>query len=706
MNAIPENLRASQALKFVVEQGWEWQGPSNGQIQIKNCPYCKKGDFKFYIAVNDPKEGTRDGLHFCHHGSCAKTGNLRTLQEHLGLRIAGVDSRREWAGAGEGKPDELPNVDVCHAALLGDAETLDYLINVRGFTPEIIAQQKLGLKEKVFFREAGESKALVIPYLVGGNIVFAKYRTLPPKPKDFITPTGWDAPLYNGEVLQEGIKEIIFVEGETNTISLLNYGVTNVVGVPGANVKKAAWIETIDKLEPEIYILYDKDKAGKKAAQEIASRIGIEKCHKMILPYFEVTVPEDQCKLCDDQGVTADRKYDEEGRISNPRPCEHHREGKDVNEWFRYGGGTLEAFEKLKADSGLFDVTGVTSSVDALQQLEDELNGKVDLAPTYVFPWPELNRLIGMENGDILDLVAPEKVGKTTTGLNILDHMVAQYGEDGLLVCLEMTQARLARKWVAKVTGFEDVLTEPGTPESKAKLEELKKACVSARSIQQSRGADLYFAYPQMVKEPEDVFKLIRDCIRRYGVKWVMLDNVQRLCDDTLKNQGHRTVHLSQISKNLAKLAKDYGIKMIRILQPKRIEKGATISTNDVDGSSQIAKDCDGMITLWRAVVGEMKKSEWETQNEGFTENETSFEPVMKVTVGLSRYSAGGSTKLWYDGARSQVRSLRDDQKTSMKPPPVLPTGSIPMEGGGSKEIIPTEEPAQAVIPTEGEISI
>lgn len=704
--AIPENLRASQALKFVVEQGWNWQGDgSTGQIQVETCPYCKKGNFKFYVGVADPRESTRDGLFFCHHGSCTKTGNLRLLAEHVGVRIAGVDSRREWASGGD-KPDELPNVEVCHAALLGDAEAMDYLLNVRGFTQEIITQQKLGLKEKVWFRETGESKALVIPYLVGGNIVFAKYRTLPPKPKDFITPTGWDAPLYNGEILKEGITEIIFVEGETNTISLLNYGVSNVVGVPGANVKKAAWIEALDKLEPKIYILYDNDKAGKKAAQEIASRIGIEKCRKMILPYFEVVVPEDQCKLCDEQGIMADRKYDEEGRITNLRACEHRRAGKDVNEWFRYGGGTLEVFEKLKADAGLFDVTGVTSSVDALQQLEDELNGKVDLAPTYVFQWPELNRLIGMENGDVLDIVAPEKVGKTTFGLNILDHMVAQYGEDGLLVCLEMTQARLARKWVAKVTGFEDILTEPGTPESKAKLEELKLACVSARSIQRDRGADLYFAYPQLVKEPEDIFKLVRDCIRRYGVKWVMFDNVQRLCDDTLKNQGHRTVQLSQISKGFAKLAKDYGIKLIRILQPKRIEKGATISTSDVDGSSQIAKDCDGMITLWRAVVGEMKKSEWETQNEGFTENETSFEPVMKVTVGLSRYSAGGSTKLWYDGARSQVRSLTDDQKGAIKPPPVLPTGSIPMEGGGSKEIIPTEESAQAVIPTEGEISI
>jgi len=384
-------------------------------------------------------------------------------------------------------------------------------------------------------------------------------------------------------------------------------------------------------------------------AQELASRIGIEKCLKIVLP----------------KGT------------------------KDINEYFQKGG-TTEGFEDLKRKAVLFDVTGVTSTKDALQQLEAELSGKTDLASKYVTPWPELNRLIGLEDGDVLDIVAPEKVGKTTFGLNLIDHAVSTYGEDGLVVCLEMTAARLARKWVSLVTNFEDKITEPGTDEAKAKLVELKTAVVKAREIQQSRSADLYFAYPQLVKEPEDVFKLIRDCIRRYDVKWVLFDNVQRLCDDTLKNQGHRTVHLSQISKQFAKLAKDYRIKLIRILQPKRIEKGQIITTNDVDGSSQVAKDCDAMVTLWRSVVGEMKKSEYDEQSAGFTETNQSFDPKMKVTVGLSRYSSGGSCYLYYDGARSQLRSYTEEMKG--RAPQQNFNSIITYEDGSTKAVpVPTE---------------
>jgi hypothetical protein len=658
----PAQMASSPAVQFVQRQGWEWKGGDGGQFQIETCPFCKKGEFKFYISWMNPEEGTRDGLYFCHHGSCQKTGNLRTLAEHVGERIAGVDSRSEWAGK-EKKQDALPDVAVCHAALLGDADALDYLLNVRGFSREVIEKYKLGLKEKVYFREAGEVRALVIPYLVNGNVIYTKYRTLPPSPKDFVTPSGYEAPLYNGEILQPGLHEIIFVEGEADALSCLSNGVTNVVGVPGAGMKKASWIEALDKIAPEkIYILYDTDRAGQKGSQELASRIGIEKVWKLKLPPFTVT----------------------DDATGEERP------GKDVNEWFTKGGGTLEAFAQVKADAELFDVTGVTSSKDALEQLEDELNGKADLAPKYVSGWPDLNALVGFEDGDVIDILAPEKIGKTTFGMNLIDHMCSTYGEDGLVVCLEMTQARLARKWVAMITGFEDKMVQPGTEEAVTALANLKVAVGQAKEVQQTREADLYFAYPQGWQEnPDAIFKLIKDCIRRYGVKWVMFDNLQKFCDEMKStNQSNRTITLSQLSKRFASLAKDHRIKLIRILQPRQIEEGGMIQSKHVDGSSQVLKDCDCLMTLWRSQLGVVKKSQWE--QEGTADTKQSFDPKMKVAVSLSRYSSGGECALWFDGARSQVKVF---EKTAM----------IKQE---FNSIIATEteaQPAQAPVPVAQE---
>lgn len=651
-NVIPPELANSVGLLYCVSKGWDWKESGSDQIQVDVCPQCKHDGFHFYMCV----KGNKDGVWMCHR--CGKSGNLRSLQEDLGDRIQGVESRSEW-GNKDKKTEALPDVDKAHEVLLQDADALDYLMNVRGFTDEVIRSQKLGLLAERFFKEAGTVKALVIPYLVNGNCVFAKYRTLPPAPKDFNAPMGWEVPLYNQEILQPGLKEIVFVEGEADALSCMSNGIGNVVGVPGANMKKAAWITQLDEVAPEkIYVLYDNDRVGQKAAQALASRIGIERCLKIVLPDFDIEL-EDGTK----------------------------RKGKDINEWFAKGGGTLEAFEDLKQNAKQFDVTGVTNTGDALEELEHYLEGKESLKPTYETPWPSLNKKVGFEDGDVIDIVAKEKVGKTTFGLNLIDYAVETYQEPGIIICLEMTQARLARKWVSLVTGTDD---SPAIDHDDAvkKLATLKAAIPLARQIAAARGADLYFAYPH-VEKPEDIYELIRQCVRRYGVRWVMFDNIQLLCDTTLKNANHRTIALSQISKSLAKLAKDLGIKLIRIVQPKRVAGDKIADSDDVDGSSHIAKDCDAMIMLHRPTKAGVTSEAFESA--GYIETEAALEPKMLVNVGLSRYSAGGATTLEFDGARSKVREYDFAGKAAMEPKtghqvvheaPILPsTGSTAGSG-------------------------
>jgi replicative DNA helicase/5S rRNA maturation endonuclease (ribonuclease M5) len=645
---LPVGLERSPAMKLIISQGWNFNPPSGGQIAIEKCVFCGKGDFKLYIAVSDPEEGTRDGLYFCH--KCQATGNLRTLQEKLGLRIANVDSRSEWAGKKE-KQGELPDVEMCHAALLSNADALDYLINVRGFTREIIERQKLGLKEKVYFHKAGETRALVIPYLsVEGNITFAKLRTLPPAEKDFTCPSGYEAGLYNSPALSDECKEIIFVEGEADCLALLSHNIENVVGVPGAGVKKHAWIEAVDRIAPKVYVLYDSDKAGTKGAQELASRIGLDRCLKINLP----------------TGI------------------------KDINAYFMQGG-TVEGFEELKQKAVQFDVTGVSSTTTTLDELEEELEGKAELSPKYTSPWPALNKVVSFDDGDVIDIVAPGKVGKTTLGLNLMDHFTATYGESGLVVCLEMERKRLAKKWISMVTGYEESLAKPGSEEAKHNLKEFKVAIGKARDIQGMRTADLYFAYPQQVKSPDDIYKLILDCIRRYDVKFIMFDNLQLLCDLIIgERQGQRTVLLSQISKGLTRIAKDHGKVMIRIVQPKQLEKGAIIESRDVDGSSQIEKDCDCQLLMWRKVIGTKTQSAYDEETKEQEESSEVFDSLTRITVALSRYSSGGKCWLTFDGAKSQVRSQDPIQKVPMQS---SFNNMLPMENGNAVPVATSNIP-------------
>jgi hypothetical protein len=86
-----------------------------------------------------------------------------------------------------------------------------------------------------------------------------------------------------------------------------------------------------------------------------------------------------------------------------------------------------------------------------------------------------------------------------------------------------------------------------------------------------------------------------------------------------------------------------------------------------------------------------MKKSEYEEEAIGFAETTQSFDPKMKITVALSRYSTGGSCYLFYDGARSQVRSYTEQEKSQLN-------ANLQVFNG----IIPMEKTAAVVIPTEG----
>ena len=970
MSEIQTEWAGSQALQLIQSQGWSWKPATKPNILLNKCPYCGKEDHcHIELHGSSDEQKQRDGLFICMR--CGRSGNLYSLKQHLGIATPDITSTSEWA-ADKKKIDPLPDVEECHKALMADAEALDYLVHIRGFSLDIIEKQKLGLTMHTF-KETGKVRALVIPYLLNGNCIWAKYRTMPDAtdlkkiPKAFAAPHGWDATLYNIEALQDGVKEITLVEGECNTIAGLDKGILDMCGVPGANVKKAEWIEKLNTVD-KIYIFYDADKVGQKAAQDLAYRIGIEKCWKIKLPEFMVLT---------EAGI--------------------ERKGKDLNEWFTQGGGTVEGYQRLKDEAILFDVEGVKNNSDALDEFEEEL---LERGASAKYTYPLFADLARFEDGDIIDLLGPEKQGKylsvdskilmedgtwkrngdlsvgdrlasvdgeesivtgvfpqglqelfrvtfwdgrstlaggphlwkvqhvnkwedgwriyttdaikgeyhlangslkkklyiptisgrfgktdllpidpyvmgvilgdgsitetglvqihgadqeiadiisdigynikkdsakyrysitespnlskeisdlglagticetkfipdiylqasrefrfallqglmdtdgtisngqpsfttispqlakdfqylvrslggicknqklqkkkfrykgelregqpayiftvrfnerenlfrltrkskkalphinmprltftsiksagkmdslcisvshpsklyvtddfivthnTTVGLNMMEYMVDTYHENGVIICLEMRRARLVRKWICHKCGIEDNLPKNDC-EKNALTQQFLDAIPRMKEAIANREGDLLFCYPNYETE-EDIYKLIIDCIRRYGVKWIMVDNLQLICDTTLKGRN-RTQHLSEISKRLAKIGKDYGCKIIRLLQPHRIADNKLATSDSVDGASQIAKDCDAMFVINRNKVGEISKEVF--AQGGFIQTEGAFGPEMLVTAGLSRYSAGGSVTLYFNGATSTIHRLTDGKIAAM----------------------------------------
>lgn len=597
----------SSVEEYIKSKKWSFQEAGSDQFQIEECPFCH--DCKYHLYINQ-----ENGLWHCH--KCGESGNLNKIKAHLG------DSTSRFAtiqGTGR-EPGELPDIEAAKYRLSQNEDALDYLVAERGFTMKVIDKQQLGLS---YF---DGKPFLLIPYFVGGQLVNAKWRSLPPAKKEFRNVHGREIPLYNQDVLQPGLKELVICEGEADLLALLSAGIDNVVGVPGANIKKAAWLDKLDEVAPEkIYLCYDNDKVGQDAAREIASRIGLDKVWNIALPSFN--------------------KVD-----GTP--------GKDINEWLRIGNDAAK-FEELKKAAKPFDVLGVSRLTEALNDFEHELEAKDSMAAKYATPWPSLNAVLGgAEIGDVVDILATAKVGKSTLSLNWADFVVQNYNDSVLFYCLEMTHTRLVRKWVSMVTQTDDSPAKT-TEEAKSRLDSMKQAVSLAKEIAGKREADLLFAYNRVTK-PEDVYETIRQAVRRYGVKFVVFDNIQLLADMTLQNLHNRTVHISKISKTFKALATELGIVIVRIVQPNRVKDNEIAGASNADGSSQIEKDCDAMIVLHRNEAAPMKKSEF--QQVKYLEAEGTFEPQMLCRVVLSRYAGGGACTLMIDGAKSTVREWNDTE--------------------------------------------
>jgi hypothetical protein len=146
-----------------------------------------------------------------------------------------------------------------------------------------------------------------------------------------------------------------------------------------------------------------------------------------------------------------------------------------------------------------------------------------------------------------------------------------------------------------------------------------------------------------------------------------MLDNLQRFCDITRGNKN-RTEWLSEISKKTSQIGKDYNVQMIRILQPHRVGENSLTTVSSVDGASQIAKDCDGMLILNRARIGGIDKNTLAAG--GFSSSNVTFSPETLVTCAISRYSAGGEIQVWFDGATSTFSNLNEGKVKSMQTQP------------------------------------
>ena len=573
----PVALRDVLLQKAIVLQSY-----TPGQHRIV-CPSCGGGsNGERSLAVHIEADG-REAQWMCHRATCEWTGgssvadaksiSRRTQSESaMGSNTSvgtGMSSRRPGAGAGGAV--KLPTPESLERVGPGEttpaAKKWGAWLESRGI--DLAVAERNGLaSQNVFSPPAGAHvDALVFPYMRDGELVNIKYRG---EDKSFWQVKGAEKILFGLDDIA-GAREIVIVEGEMDKLALEQAGVKNVVSVPdGAPGKvKDGPVPAPEEdrkfeylwncraaLDPvsRVVIAADADAPGQALAEELARRLGKERC-------FRVHWPEG-CKDANDvllkEGEAALR-----GAIDNA-------EGFPLRGLFRFSD-----FE-----DDIANYFGVEES----SEMKGVSTG-----------WKSIDNHYRVVPGELTVITGVPNSGKSEWVDALMCNLAVQHGWTFALCSMENKVHEHARKLVEKYTGepwFEGKYT--------------KKARMRPETMRQGlHWLDNQFV---LIRHEDDelpsvdwIIGLARAAVMRHGIRGLLIDPYNEL--DHKRPQGQtETEYVSQMLTRIKKFAQHYDVHVWFVAHPRQLHnwRGEAPGLYDISGSAHFINKCDNGIVVHR----------------------------------------------------------------------------------------------------------
>lgn len=396
---------------------------------------------------------------------------------------------------------------------------------------------------------------------------------------------------------------LLIVEGEGDAMSAIESGFQNTVSVCfGAN--NYSWIEKcFDWLEQfdTIIICSDNDEAGERMKKEVVYRLGSWRCKIVTIPSF---VENNGKKI----------------RI------------KDLNEVLYYMG--KDKVMEIISQASDMPVESVIDYADITSVDLDTIGGiktgfkDIDTKLMKIF-FGSFNILTGV-NGS----------GKSS----FLSQIICQAVEQDFSVWYysgELPNFQ-SRGWLDYIYAGQRNLIQKNVDNT-----EFWKVTNEARREMNKAYRDKMFIYKDgLSHKVPDLIKSMTDCIRKFGVKLLVVDNLTSVNLEC--NENNKYSKQEEFVVQLIDLAKKYNVAIFLVVHPHKIETMRRLTKMDVQGISAIIDLAHRIISLYR-VTDNDKKGVPKKNGSGWLKPPIKSDVMVDILKDRLLGFEGSSVGLFYD---------------------------------------------------------
>ncbi|XP_062096398.1 twinkle homolog protein, chloroplastic/mitochondrial isoform X1 [Humulus lupulus] len=528
-----------------------------GQFNHLLCPMCSGGDSgEKSLSLFIEPDGSA-AVWTCFRAKCGWTGNTRPFANskssyQTSNKTTKIKIKREITV--EGLQLEPP---------------CDELVSY--FAERMISKETLK-RNAVMQRCYGDQIAIAFTYWREGALISCKYRDIN---KKFWQEADTEKIFYGLDDIKD-INDIIIVEGEMDKLAMEEAGFRNCVSVPDGAPPSASTKdlppEEMDtkysylwnckeylKKASRIILATDGDKPGQALAEELARRLGRERCWRVKWPK-----------------KTEDTYF------------------KDANEVLMYMGP--DVLKEVIENAELYPIRGLFKFSDYFDEIDAYYYGTAGYGFGASTGWKALNELYNVVPGELTIVTGVPNSGKSEWIDALLCNLNHNVGWKFALCSMENKVREHARKLLEKHIKKPFFTVRYGESAERMNAEEFEHGKEWLK--------DTFY----LIRCEDDslpnikwVLDLAKAAVLRHGVRGLVIDPYNELDHQRPPNQTE-TEYVSQMLTKVKRFAQHHSCHVWFVAHPRQLQNwvGSPPNLYDISGSAHFINKCDNGIVVHR----------------------------------------------------------------------------------------------------------